>query len=188
MSVYKEDKNKKFISIYHSYMEEIYQYIYLRIGLDKSLAEDLTQDIFLDVYKGMGGFKGLCSERTWIFRIARNTLYDYYRKQYNQKYTFLDIHDELASQICDPNQDIDQSLQNTFDREQVYNCLKELPAHYRITLLLKYIDNRSIRQIAQIADKSEKATESLILRARRAFIEQYQRYNREEELRNERKQ
>lgn len=44
---------QKFISIYKAYVDEIYQYIFLRTGYDVSLAEDLTQDIFLEVYKGI---------------------------------------------------------------------------------------------------------------------------------------
>lgn len=51
---------QKFISIYKAYVDEIYQYIFLRTGYDVSLAEDLTQDIFLEVYKGINGFRGLC--------------------------------------------------------------------------------------------------------------------------------
>ena len=62
---------QKFISIYKAYVDEIYQYIFLRTGYDVSLAEDLTQDIFLEVYKGINGFRGLCSERTWVFKIAK---------------------------------------------------------------------------------------------------------------------
>ena len=74
MSVFKEEREQKFISVYHSYVSEIYQYVYLRTGMKKALAEDITQDIFMDVYRGMSGFKGLSSERTWIFKIARNKL------------------------------------------------------------------------------------------------------------------
>ena len=48
MSVFKEEREQKFISVYHSYVSEIYQYVYLRTGMKKALAEDITQDIFID--------------------------------------------------------------------------------------------------------------------------------------------
>ena len=61
---------QKFISIYKAYVDEIYQYIFLRTGFDVSLAEDLTQDTFLEVYKSINRFRGLCSERTWVLQAA----------------------------------------------------------------------------------------------------------------------
>jgi len=92
-------KEEKFISLYRAFVNEIYQYVFLRTGLDAALAEDITQDIFLDAFKGMGGFKGLCSNRTWIFRIARNKLYDFYRKQYRQKIELVGINDPLTEHL-----------------------------------------------------------------------------------------
>ena len=91
MSIFKDEREQKFISVYHSYVSEIYQYVYLRTGMNKALAEDITQDIFVDVYRGMSAFKGLSSERTWVFKIARNKLNDFYRKQYSPKFEVFEI-------------------------------------------------------------------------------------------------
>jgi RNA polymerase sigma-70 factor (ECF subfamily) len=85
MSIFKDEREQKFISMYRSYVDEVYQYVFLRSGLNQVLAEDLTQEIFLDVYRGFSVFKGLCSERTWIFKIAKNKMNDLYRKQYRAK-------------------------------------------------------------------------------------------------------
>jgi RNA polymerase sigma-70 factor (ECF subfamily) len=74
MNMAENRKEEKFISLYWAFVNEIYQYVFLRTGLDAAQAEDLTQDIFLDVFKGLGEYKGLCSNRTWIFRIAKNKL------------------------------------------------------------------------------------------------------------------
>ena len=52
MSIFKDEREQKFISVYHSYVNEIYQYVYLRTGMRKALAEDITQEIFMDVYRG----------------------------------------------------------------------------------------------------------------------------------------
>lgn len=85
MNQAKEARERCFISIYRKHVDEVYQYVLLRTGFDVPLAEDLTQDIFLDVFKGLWGYKGLSSEKTWIFEIAQNKLFDYYRRQYSQK-------------------------------------------------------------------------------------------------------
>jgi len=78
MYIAENRKEEKFISLYQAFVNEIYQYVFLRTGMDTALAEDITQDIFIDVFKSMGEFKGLCSNRTWIFRIAKNKLFDFY--------------------------------------------------------------------------------------------------------------
>lgn len=49
------------------------------------------ENIFMDVYRGISGFKGLTSERTWIFKIARNKLNDFYQKQYSPKFEVVEI-------------------------------------------------------------------------------------------------
>ncbi|WP_455618201.1 RNA polymerase sigma factor [Eisenbergiella sp.] len=174
MNQAKESKTQNFISVYKNHIDEIYQYVLLRTGFDVPLAEDITQDIFLDVFKGLRSFKGLCSERTWIFKIAKNKLFDYYRKQYSQKSEILALDDQMADELSDPKQSIEEHLQVTFESQQVRECLSQLPQQYRILLLLKYVEEISVKEIAQIIDKSPKSVESMLQRAKGAFIKQYQ--------------
>ena len=65
MSIFKNEQENKFIQIYRQYVDEIYQYVFLRTGMSKVLAEDMTQEIFVDVFKGISSFRRLSSERTW---------------------------------------------------------------------------------------------------------------------------
>jgi RNA polymerase sigma-70 factor (ECF subfamily) len=153
-------------------MDEVYQFIHTRSGYDTPVTEDITQDIFLDVFKGLNKFRGLCSERTWVYRIARNKLSDFYRKQYSQEYEICDLDEAL--QIPDTSQDIDIQMEQSFEARFVRECLGKLPIQYRIILLMKYVDSKSISQIAEIINKSYKATESLLQRAKKTFIKEYQ--------------
>lgn len=164
---------QKFISVYKAYVDEIYQYIFLRTGFDVPLAEDLTQDIFLEVYKSLHGFRGVCSERTWVFKIAKNRLFDFYRKQYNQLPEAVSIDDQLSEQLSDEKQNLEERLQTTYVNQRVRECLSQLPQQYKIILLLKYIEGKRMKEIAQILDKSPKAVESMLQRAREAFINLY---------------
>jgi RNA polymerase sigma-70 factor (ECF subfamily) len=166
-------REEKFISLYRSYVNEIYRYVFLRTGFDTALAEDITQDIFLDVFKGMGGFKGLSSNRTWIFTIAKNKLFDFYRKQYRQKLELVDINDPLTEDLSSPGQDTEYIIETALESQIICDCLNRIPGHYRIALILKYVDGRSVKQIAELTDKSAKAIESLLQRAKSAFIKEY---------------
>lgn len=166
---------QKFISIYKAHVDEIYQYIFLRTGFDVSLAEDLTQEIFLEVYKSINGFRGLCSERTWVFKIAKSKLFDFYRKQYSQPSDTIPIDDNLIEQISDYSQDLEEYLQTTYESQRVRECLRQLPQQYKIVLLLKYIEEKRVKEIAQILDRSPKSVESMLQRARGAFINLYRK-------------
>lgn len=164
---------EKFIALYRRMVDEVYQYVSQRIGFDSTTAEDITQDIFLDVYRGMNGFKGLCSERTWIFRIAQNKLCDYYRRQYRQTAQTVVIDDELAEQLDDDTQNVVQAMETAADSRIIRQLLDSLPGHYRAVLLLKYCGGKSTKQIAKIAGKSPKSIESELHRAKSAFIKAY---------------
>lgn len=182
MSIFNDDREQKFISVYRTYVDEVYQYVYLRTGLNQALAEDISQEIFLDVYKGLSGFKGLCSERTWVYKITKNKLNDFYRRQYSQKKELIEIDSDFAEQLDDPLQNIQEAVIKTFEREKVRDCLNGLLEQYKLVLILKYIDEKSVKDIAHIVGKSPKAVESILQRAKTAFIKSYSQYEEKEEL------
>jgi RNA polymerase sigma-70 factor (TIGR02943 family) len=62
------------------YGNQLYQYALPRVN-DSLLAEDLVQDTFLAALNNLGSFKGLASEKTWLFAILKNKIIDHYRKK-----------------------------------------------------------------------------------------------------------
>jgi RNA polymerase sigma-70 factor (ECF subfamily) len=182
MSIFKNEQENKFIQTYRLYVDEIYQYVYLRTGMNKALAEDITQEIFVDVFKGMSSFKGLSSERTWIYKITKNRLNDFYRKQYRSKFEMVELDTILYEQLEDPTQDIQELMIKSFKREKVQHCLDDLLEQYKIVLVLKYIDEKSVKDIASILGKSPKAIESILQRAKNAFVKSYTQYEEKEDL------
>jgi len=187
MNVEENRTEEKFISLYRTFVDEVYRYIFLRTGLDAVLAEDMVQEIFIEVFKGLNEFKGLCSDRTWVFKIARNKLYSFYRKQYSQRVEMVGINDPIAESLSDPGQDTERLIETALESEMVCDCLSRIPGHYRITLILKYVDGKSVKQIAKLTNKSPKAVESLLTRSRNAFIKEYRLSMEKEGLSREKK-
>ncbi|HEY5555668.1 RNA polymerase sigma factor [Acetobacterium sp.] len=169
------EKDQRFSKLYTTHIDEIYKYVFLRTGLNKVTAEDVTQEIFIDVFKGLDHFKGLCSERTWIYKIAKNKVFNYYRTHYKRSMEFYSISDEMVNHLVDLPHDIETKIIETCQSQQILACLRQLPDHYIMTLLLKYVDGKSIKEIAKITDKSNKAVESVLQRAKSAFQKQYQK-------------
>lgn len=164
---------QQFIAFYNAYVDEVYRTVYRRTGFERETAEDITQEVFLDVYRGLGRFRGLCSERTWVFRITAHKINDYYRRHYRQAVERVELDDEATTQVSDDAQDIATLVENTLEGERILDCLNRLPPHYKQTLILKYLQGRTVAEIAQLADKPFKAAESLLQRAKAAFIKQY---------------
>ena len=69
------------------------------------------------MYRGLGGFKGLSSERTWVYRIAKNKLGDYYRRQYKSAFERAQAQDTELEALEDPEQDV-QLLHSGSDAEE----------------------------------------------------------------------
>jgi len=172
MSLREIEKEQRFTKLYEAYIDEVYQFISARSGFDRAISEDITQDVFMNILKGLDRFRGLCSERTWVFKIARNKLNDFYRKQYGQKVETCDM--SGVDQLYDPAQDSGMWIEQPFESQLIRQCLDRLPLHYRMALLMKYVDGKSIKQIAKTTAKPLKATESMLHRARGAFIREYQ--------------
>ena len=63
---------KAFAVIVHSYERLVFTYVFRLVG-DRRLAEDLTQDVFLKVYRGLPGFGERSAFTTWLFQIAKNS-------------------------------------------------------------------------------------------------------------------
>jgi len=179
MNAWETEKEQRFIKLYQSYVNEVYQFIYARSGFVTAIAEDITQDIFLDIFRGLDKFKGFCSERTWVYKIARNKLNDFYRRQYGHKVETCEM--DEAELLHDPAQDIDRQMEKSFENRFIRDCLDKLAPHYQMILLMKYAEDKSVKQIAEITGKSLKATESILQRAKGVFIKEYQTLKESEE-------
>lgn len=75
-----EELSEKFANVFDEYKRPIFNYI-LRMTQNRELADDLTQEAFLRVHKGVQNFRGDSSLSTWIYRIASNVSFDYFRSK-----------------------------------------------------------------------------------------------------------
>lgn len=127
--------------------------------------DELVQDTFRSCLKHLPLFRGDSSIKTWMYRIARHEIADYYRKKYAKKaIQALPLADFLLTEKT-------HNAHQTSER--VKQALTELPAKYQELLLLKYVDQLKVKQIAARLDRSVKAIESDLFRARNEFRQAY---------------
>ncbi len=139
---------------------------------NKDDADDLAQEIFIQVYQTLPGFKGDASFSTWIYRIAVNASLNKTRK--SSKSLFIqrletvfgvEKNQEVSFQIPD-NENPENILIHNEHREWVQKALNSLPENQRTAIVLSKYDDLSQREIAEIMNTTEGAVEALIQRAK----------------------
>ena len=124
---------------------------------DPGRAEEVTQEIFFKVWQAMPGYDGRAAPSTWLYRIARNTCLSAVRAESYRRT------EELTS-VAEPKTTPAPAL-------EIEQCLTRLPEALRQTIVLFYLEDRSIADVAQILDLPEGTVKSHLYRARRALGE-----------------
>src|SRR5580700_1975020 len=129
---------------------------------DPAIIEQLVQDVFVDAYFSLNGFRGEGSLAAWIGRIATRVGYRYWRQNRRKNEVPRDDHwwRELAEQEVD-------NLDPTAANRLVHSLLETLPPRDRLVLVLMYVDGRSVDEAAQLAGWSKTMIKVQAFRARR---------------------
>lgn len=152
--VYQVIKNhdpKAYAELYDLYVNRIYRFIFFKVA-GKEEAEDLTSDVFLKTWQYLTknqsleikSFSGL------IYQIARNALVDLYRTKANRQEFSLDLANELSI-----TEERFAAIDASHDVRKILQALKQLKQEYQEVLLLKYIEELSIKEIAEILKKTQ---------------------------------
>lgn len=164
---------REFTLLYKKYKNNIFSYLFY-LSSNKSIAEELSQDVFLKVYLNINKFQGKSSFKTWIYRIAKNTYIDYVRKDSKYETTWLDEVEELHSPLPNPEEKILQDCQ----KENILEILSQLKEKYRNLIILRDMQNFTYQEISDITGLSLSNVKVGIYRARKQFQEKYKRLER----------
>jgi RNA polymerase sigma-70 factor (ECF subfamily) len=148
---------------------------------NKEDAEDLAQEVFVEVYKSITSFRGESKISTWIYRIAVTKSLDFIRKKKRKKRfsilkkVFSD--DTLTDEIADnKNLHPDNKIEE-LDRIRILNnALESLPENQRCAFTLSKYDEMSYKEIAEILNTTVPAVESLIHRAKSNLKKKLHKY------------
>ena len=139
---------------------------------NKEDAEDLTQEIFIQIYQSLPKFRGESSFSTWIYRIAVNAALNKIRKEsksfWGQRFeSFLGGEKQEMPEIPIPvNENPENILIQAEHREWIQRALNSLPENQRTAIVLSKYDDLSQKEIAQIMNITEGAVEALMQRGK----------------------
>ena len=146
-----------------------------RFLLDKEDAEDISQDVFIEVFQSIKSFRGDAKLSTWIYRIAVTKCLDEIKKRNRKKrITSLGkmLHlDEVANWIAGGTMP-DKQLQEKEKMKEVMQALNTLPDSQRVAFTLSKIDGYTNPEIAEIMNTTTIAVESLVYRAKKKVSEE----------------
>lgn len=163
--------HKDFEQFYGHHVDEVYRY--LRVRSSAELAEELTAEVFVSAFKTWSVDEHL--QTGWLITVARRRLIDEWRRQARSR----DRQQHLA--IVTPTESA-ASDSETETRMLVMEVLDSLPPLQRQALLLCYLDDLSVAAVAVILNRSYRAVESLLARARRNFARLYAATSDDEEV------
>jgi RNA polymerase sigma-70 factor (ECF subfamily) len=144
------------------------QYVYnvcLRMLDNTADAEDVAQDVFVAVYKGLRAFRMGSRVSTWIYRIAMNRCISHRRSRRVE----LPMEQEYGIRSAD--------IEQFADRRVVRQTLQELAPHYRAVLVLRYYRELSHEEIGEVLGWSSEKVKCYLHRARNHFKRLYEAEN-----------
>ncbi|MBI2644130.1 MAG: RNA polymerase sigma factor [Candidatus Wildermuthbacteria bacterium] len=140
----------EFIKAYDTYANAIFRHCYFRL-FDRELANDLVQETFIHTWRYIIAGKEIKNIRAFLYRVANNLVIDYSRKK---KTVSLD---RLQEKGYDPSLDVRDKIGWVIDAKSIVQNLVQLEEKYRDVILMRYIDELSPKEIAEILQESENA-------------------------------
>ncbi|UCF05711.1 MAG: sigma-70 family RNA polymerase sigma factor [bacterium] len=163
---------KAFRSLVERHQQSVYNF-FLRTTGHPEDAEDLTQQLFINLYRSAGRYKPTASFRTFMYRIASNLAVSFARSRHRRDGVSLDqMLDEGREPPRHRLHDDPAAGAEWSELEEAYlAALAELPADWRTAVELRVGRQLSYKEIAQVMGKSVSAVESILFRARERLAE-----------------
>lgn len=158
---------KHFEMLYEAYFPRVYRFALKRMR-DSGEAEDVTQEVFVTVYRALRSYQGNSSLLVWIFGIARNKV----NRRFRGARPWLESIDPETFQLASKDAPADETVQARILLQQCeYAIEHRLTPLQRRIFHLKHLRRQSIRSIAESLGKSEDAVKANLYRMRRAIAQ-----------------
>jgi RNA polymerase sigma-70 factor (ECF subfamily) len=146
--------------LYDEYHPQIYRFVFLKVSL-KEDAEDLTHQVFVNALEHMPGYrhKGFPFS-SWLYRIARNAVIDHYRTR----------RDKVSLEDADPEvfalgESIQADANRALEIDKVRRAIKQLSHLHQDVIIMRFVEELAIQEVAAALKKSEGAIKLLQHRA-----------------------
>jgi len=161
-------------TFYRQYANGVFRFVLRRVDGQCEDAEEIVQETFLSALSLAPTYKGDAAPLTWLCGIAKLRIVDFYRRQTREKRVPPDKVVAMDDDSIRALRDLDAgaaSVEDIVDRVDaerlVHSMMAALSDDEREALMLRYVEEFSMRDIARLLNRTEKAAEHLIVRAKR---------------------
>jgi len=138
-----------FAALFNAHKAKVYS-ICLRMTCNAAEAEDLTQDVFLHVFRKLGTFRRDSAFSTWLYRVTVNTVLMHFRKKNLCQLSLDEPVNHIAGSRVKEYGKVDDELAGAVDRITVTRAMKELPVGYRTVFVLHEVNGYEHHDIARL--------------------------------------
>lgn len=160
---YLDGEQEAFGEIVDLYRESLIFFIHRYVN-NLDTAEDLAEDVFVELIVHPGRFEGKSSLKTFVFAIARNKAIDWLRKHTRITLTPVEDAGEIAEFAT-----LEEAVLRSEENRRLSEALEQLRKDYRIAIHLVYLEDMSYDEAGKIMRKSRKQVENLVYRGKKAL-------------------
>lgn len=166
------DQKSLFFELFDTYNNQIFRFVLFRVNGNRSLATDLTQDAFTKLWNYMATDKTIAHPEAFLYRIAKNTVIDYFKK--SKSYSLEDL---LDTGFEPESEALVEELFKNDDIKLVKDLIETLDEKDKQLIFLRYSEEKSIEEIAEIFDKKPNtiavSIHRILQKLRKNFDKQY---------------
>lgn len=141
----------------------IYTLVYRMVG-HRETAEDLTQEVFVKLFRSLSHFRGDAKFTTWLYRTTANLVTDFRRSQKRKPYEAL--LDKMKGWLSDSREQPEEAVLLKDDQQQMQQLLMQLPDKYRLVVYLYHYKQLSYQEMSEVSGLPVKTIETRLYRAK----------------------
>jgi RNA polymerase sigma-70 factor, ECF subfamily len=164
-----------FLYIVNRYKNKLFGYIRKITDAGAEDAEDILQEVFLKTYLNLNDFDASLKFSSWIFRIAHNEVISAYRKSKARPQHLAGPLDEAVAENIAADFNIVKKIDDSLLRDKISAVLRRIKKECREIIILKFMEEKSYREMSDIVKKPMGTVASLMNRAKKEFIDEYKK-------------
>lgn len=146
--------SEKLSDIYTKNIDGIYRFVFLRVG-SEAVAQDLSSEAFASTFEYLKAGNSIEESkiRAFIYKTAKNLIYDHYRKKSRQDISLEDSSQQFVAR--EGSGDLDYSLNRKEEIQAVRRALSKVEGEIGDIVTLRYVQDLSIKEIAEVTGRPE---------------------------------
>ena len=144
------------------YQDKVF-HLALSLARDRTLAEDMTQDIFIRIWKGLPGYDGRASLSTWIYTVSRHTCLTELKRRASRPAVSLE--DSVLEGLAAPEDELEAGA-----AMDIRAMLRPLPQRYRQVITLFYLEQKSYEEVAEMMAIPMGTVKTFLHRAKKEIL------------------